>query len=110
MSATSSERRREPRLSVNRPVKLQCAMTGRYMQGHVRNVSATGVLVEINHPSMLVQGQQMRLGIAWNDQTVLLQQKYMAPAVVVRSLGLGGRQHVAMAFEQRQQVNLAASA
>ena len=40
----------------------------------------------------------------------LIPNAQMTEAVVVRSLGIGGRQHVALSFAQRQELELAATA
>ncbi len=104
------ERRRDTRLRMDRPVKVQCEMTGRYLSATTRNISATGMLMEINHASLLVQGQRLRVGIAWNDHAALLPSSHMMQAVVVRSLGIDGRQHVAVHFDARQELELAATA
>lgn len=107
---TTSDRRRDARISMDRPVKVQCVMTGRYLAGATCNVSATGALLQINNASLLVQGQRLRVGFAWNNQMALISNDQMTEAVVVRSLGLGGTQHVALSFDQRQQLDLAATA
>ena len=107
---TSQERRKDTRIALQRPVKVQCEMTGRYLAATCRNISATGMLLEIHHASLLVQGQRLRVGIAWNTHDALIRNANMTEAVVVRSLGLGGRQQAAICFDQRQQLELAASA
>lgn len=107
---SSSERRRDTRISMDRPVKVQCVMTGRYLPGVTCNVSATGAMLQLNHASLLVQGQRLRVGFAWNDHQAIIQNAQMTDAVVVRSLGIGGRQHVALCFDQRQELELAVSA
>jgi len=106
----SFERRRDNRILMDRPVKVQCEMTGKYLSAQMQNISATGMLMEIQHPSLLVQGQRLRVGIAWNDQSAILASNNMLQAVVVRSAGLGGRQHVAVHFDERLSLEMKASA
>jgi hypothetical protein len=103
-----SERRRDARLPLDRPVKVQCLHTGRYLAGHTRNLSAGGALLEIEHPSLMIPGQRVKIGVAQTKQDVILQADQMAEATVVRSMGHRGRQTVAIMFDQRQE--LAASA
>jgi hypothetical protein len=103
-----SERRRDARLPLDRPVKVQCLHTGRYLGGHTQNLSAGGALVEIEHPSLLIPGQRVKIGIAQTKQDVVLAKDDMAEATVVRSMGHRGRQTVAIMFDRRQE--LAASA
>jgi len=104
------ERRQDARLRLDRAVKVQCEMTGRYMAARTHDISATGMLMEINSPSLMVQGQRLRVGIAWNEQSAVIESSKMIPAVVVRSLGINGRQHVAIHFENRQDIKIAATA
>lgn len=104
------ERRQDARFRLDHPVKIQCEMTGRYLAARTHDISATGMLMEINNASLLVQGQRLRVGIAWNEQAAVLESSKMIPAVVVRSLGINGRQHVALHFEDRQDIKIAATA
>jgi len=101
------ERRRHPRVEVHRPAKLFCGITGRYLGARTCNVSEGGVLLEVNHPSLLVAGQQVRVGIAWNNGA-LLNADDMSAATVVRSLGLGEAQTVAVKFSRKQQLQATA--
>jgi hypothetical protein len=98
------ERRRDARLALQRPVKIQCAQTGRYLAGRTRDLSAGGALLEVDHPSLLVAGQRLRVGVGWTSQQMLLRQDDLAQATVVRSLALGATQTVAVCFDQRQQL------
>lgn len=99
---TRIERRRDARFAINRPVKLQCMQSGRFLTGSTHNLSASGALVEVNHPSLLVPGQRLRMGVAWTKQQSILHASTMLDVVVVRSFGLGDSQQVALAFSQRQ--------
>jgi hypothetical protein len=99
-----TERRREARLEVSQPVKVQCLETGRYLAGRTRNLSTGGALLEVLHPSLLVPGQRLRVGVARNERQAILASRDMAEAIVVRSLGLGGSQNVAVCFAQPQQL------
>lgn len=107
---TTPERRRDARISMDRPAKVQCVMTGRYLPGVTCNVSSTGALLQLNSASLLVQGQRLRVGVAWNDHTAIIQNAQMTEAVVVRSFGINGRQQVALCFDERQELELALSA
>lgn len=102
------ERRRDARTELDRPVKVQCQHTGKYMTGYTRNLSPSGALVQIDHPSLMVPGQRIKVGVAHTRQNVILKQQEMSPATVVRSMGLGGTQTVALQFDRKQE--LAASA
>jgi len=95
-----SERRQNARRPVSCPAKLRCTQTGKYMAGRTRNVSANGAMLEVYMPSMLVTGQRLEVGIAWHHRQALLSKDQLAQATVVRSLGMGGVQHVAIQFDQ----------
>ena len=106
--ATTSDRRHDARLELSRPVKVKCLLTGRYLPGRSRNLSAGGALLEIDHPSLLVPGQRVMIGVAHTRQDVILAAEDMTPATVVRSAGLQGTQTVAIQFDQRQELALTA--
>lgn len=101
---TAHDRRRDARLSLDRPVKVQCLHTGRYLAGHTTNLSSSGALIEIEHPSLLIPGQRVKIGVAQTKQDVLLQAEQMSEATVVRSMGHRGSQTVAIMFDQRQEL------
>jgi hypothetical protein len=103
-----SDRRRDARMPITRPIKLQCAETGRYMAGRTSNLSAGGALLEVDHPSLLVAGQRLRLGIAWQDSQAVLASDTLAEAIVIRSLGSGTSQSVAIQFARRQALAVSA--
>ncbi len=98
-SGPVSERRRQARLSLAYPVKVWCVETGRFLAGQTHDLSAQGMMIEVQKPSLLMPGQRVRVGIAWSSREVVLSQKQMLPGVVVRSLGHGQQQHVAVSFD-----------
>jgi len=102
------DRRADPRIAMTRPAKVQCVETGRYLPARTSNMSAGGALVEVDHPSLLVVGQKLRVGVAWTHQQAILSSKDMVDATVVRSMGFGKRQSVALSFSQKQQMRLSA--
>jgi len=106
----SSDRRQSPRFPLARPVKLRCMVSGRYYGGQSRDVSSTGVMTELDSPSLLVPGQRVAVGIAEHQKQPIIPADDMIEATVVRSLGLDGLQRVALQFDQRQQLAAAASA
>ena len=96
------ERRRAVRVETDSLVKVQCMSTGRYLGGKAQNMSRTGALLRVDHPSLLVAGQRIRIGIAQHPRQVLLMNRDLVEATVVRSLGLGRMQTVAVEFDQPQ--------
>ena len=107
-SSPKIERRSCARRPVAAPVKLRCVQTGRYLAGQTLNVSATGALMAVYHPSKLVHGQRLEVGIAWDPNSVVLQADQLFTATVVRSLAIDALQYVALRYDQP--VELAASA
>jgi len=105
---TSSDRRRDPRFPITRPVKLQCLTTGRYYGGHTRDVSSSGIMAQLSNPSLMVPGQRVKVAIAEHEREAIISADRLFPATIVRSLGMNGEQHVALQFDERQA--LAASA
>lgn len=101
---TPQERRRDARLMLTRPVKVQCLHTGRYLPGRTTNLSTSGALIEIDNPSLLIPGQRVKVGIAQTKQDVILAADEMSEATVVRSMGHRGSQTVAIMFDQRQEL------
>lgn len=104
------ERRRHPRLTVERPVKFQCRATGRYYAAATCNLSVAGALLEVDHPSRLVVGQEVRVAVAADATQVLLRACQMRDAVVVRSEGSGRRHRIAVQFARAQRSALSAAA
>jgi len=103
------ERRECDRTAMSRPVKLRCMTTGRYFTGMTRDISAGGALVEVDHPSRLLPGQSVRVGIAWRPAQAVLSATAMTPATVVRSLGMGEYAHVALQFKRQPQATALAA-
>ena len=105
---TASERRHDARFQMQRPAKLQCLETGRYIAGSTGNISACGALLTLQHPSRLLPGQRVRLGVAWTRQNALLAADAMIEATVVRSIGFGQHQQVAISFDRQQELAMTA--
>ena len=98
--ASSEERRRAPRIQILRPVKIRCEATGKFYTGQTQNISDGGALFTVDHPSLLVTGQKVRVGIAWASQQMLMNSSQLSPATVARSLGHDAKQDVAIYFDQ----------
>lgn len=98
MSMHLPERRRDARLDLHRPVKLQCNLTGRFIPARTRNLSVGGALIELRTRTPLLSGQTIRVGIADHDRQAILAHASMTPARVVRSLAHDGLQQVAIEF------------
>lgn len=100
---TTPERRRDPRISASHQVKLKCEQTaGKYIPGTTHDVSDGGALLMLDHPRLLTKGQKVQIGI-YNDPTrgMLLSEQFVE-ATIVRSLGHGDTQHVAVRYARPQ--------
>ncbi len=99
-----SERRSDARNEVEKPVKIRCLRSGRYLSGKTRNLSAGGALIEISDPHRFVPGQRIKLGVAWNARQTVLDSHALIDSVVIRDFALEGLHQIALRFENRQEL------
>jgi len=85
-----------------------CPATGRCWAGNTEDYSAGGTKLSLDEPLHLAPGQLLKVGIDWTGRQGLLRSEMMPKATVVRTVAMDGQEHVAVAFDQRQE--LAASA
>ena len=108
MPKQMQERRRDTRVQVTRPVKIRCADTGKYYVGTTRNVSASGAMVQVDQRLPWTVGQEVSLALAWTTRQVVLSAANMAPGKVVRGPKLDRSDHVAIEFQQTQELAFSA--
>lgn len=106
--SSPSERRKHARVNVEQPIKLRCELTGRYLAGSTTDLSGGGTMVALHRASMLVPGQRVSIGMARNASDALIRSDEMVPATVVRCLGMGTDQRVALQFDEPMSLSLAA--
>ncbi|MEZ6189949.1 MAG: PilZ domain-containing protein [Phycisphaerales bacterium] len=100
---TTPERRRDPRIPANHPVKLKCEQTaGKYIPGTTQDVSDGGAMLTLQHPRLLTTGQKVQIGIVNNPMRGMLMTEDFIEATIVRSLGHGDTQHVAVRYARPQ--------
>lgn len=99
-----TDRRRDDRVPLQRRVKLICPLTGRCHGGQTRNYSAGGTLVALDTPWTLAPGQRVRIGIDWAGRQGLIRSEQMPQASVIRAVASPGSGHLALAFDQRQEL------
>lgn len=100
---TTPERRRDPRIHVSHPVKIKCDQSaGHYIAGTTDNVSDGGAMLMLEHPRLLATGQKVQIGIAQGPRRGLLRSDDFVEATIVRSLGHGDTQHVAIRYAYPQ--------
>ncbi len=88
-------------------MKLLAVDTGRFLSAKAQNISSTGMLLTVNNPSLLVPGQRVQVAVAWSSGQVVVRRQDMTEATVLRSLGHGGSQSVAVQFEQPMELQTA---
>lgn len=108
LDMTDTERRRDHRFSLQRRVKVMCPTTGRCYAGQTEDCSAGGARLTLDEPWQVTPGQRLRVGIDWSGRQGLLRSETMPEATVVRTVPLTGPQHLAVAFDQRQELAISA--
>lgn len=104
----AAERREHLRTPIDRPCKALHKASRTYMSGRTVNFSPTGVLMVLESPRPLHEGDEVDIGIAW-DRRVVLASGAMTRARVVRvSASLGKRQAVALRFIEQGAIAAAA--
>ena len=106
-SSVVRDRRRHLRVACQRPVKVRCGVTGRYVSGHTVDVSDGGCLLRLDGPVGIQPGQSVTVGIAQHRLQSLFLHDDMLAGTVVRRLGHGFTQHVAVAYENARVLAIA---
>ncbi len=78
------ERRAYERVSLDHPCKLYLPSVGKYVSGSTRNLSAGGVLLQLDLPAGISAGDRLYVGIALERSQVVLVAGEMFKAEVVR--------------------------
>src|SRR5437588_2782588 len=82
--ASLAERRRGLRIQQNRPIKVLDTIAGRYFGGQTRDVSATGLQIELPLHATVRMGEMLNIhvGLSRSGET-LANRRQMIPARVV---------------------------
>ncbi len=92
---SSWERRRGLRIRQDRPIKVYEPMSSRYIPGQTRDISATGLRIELSASAAVRAGRIVNVHVGLNgDGAALVNRRHMIPAKVVwvdRSIGRQGR-------------------
>jgi hypothetical protein len=96
--ADPSERRHDVRRRICHPVKIQCGLTGRFLSGRTIDQSTGGAMLELDHRRLLKVGGTVRVAIGLNPRQAVIAAAGMAEATVLRSLGMQGRNLVALKY------------
>jgi c-di-GMP-binding flagellar brake protein YcgR len=86
MLRIDGDRRRHPRVPVQRPCKIFDPNTGRYHSGTTRDLSTGGLLVDVPQLLDIHPGNGIHVGVAMKRRQGLLLAKEMIEAKVVRTM------------------------
>ena len=110
MFRIEGDRRRHPRIELQRPCKVFDPRSGKYHAGQTRDLSNGGLLLEIPRLLELKPGDRVHVGVAMTRRHALLQAKEMIEAIVVRTLATADdRTHLAVTFDRPEEANASAS-
>lgn len=87
MQTMTQNQRQHERLATERPVKLRCGDSGRYIAGMTVNVSDGGVLLRMMRPASLRAGHPVQVILGGDRHHALLPAAQMVDACVVRAAG-----------------------
>jgi len=93
------ERRIYVRMSTNRPCKVCEPRSGRYVGGHTCDVSAGGMLIELDRPLPLEPGATILVGVASKRQAIIRRDGMLEGRVVRALTHTGGATTVAVRFD-----------
>lgn len=99
MPNLTRDRRRFVRVPCERPVKVRCAVSGKYLAGETVDMSDGGCLMRLDRRVVVEAGQAVRVGIAHRRGQGLILADDMVEGKIVRRLGHGDTQQVAVSFE-----------
>ena len=89
------DRRAAPRRGCDHRFKARCGVSGRYLAGRCVNLSEGGALLVLDDAAALNAGQRIDVGLVTPD-SALIAASSLRSAVVVRSLGIRDRTHIAI--------------
>ncbi|MEM9420523.1 MAG: PilZ domain-containing protein [Planctomycetota bacterium] len=99
MPILTRDRRRSPRVPCEKPVKVRCGMTGKYLSGETIDISDGGCLLRLDRRIIVQAGQTVRVGIAHRQLQSLILADQMIEGTIVRRFGHGDAQLVAVSYE-----------
>ncbi len=104
----NADRRQHARLTVSRPAKVYIPRVNQFVPGATRDVSRSGVMIEVRSPRPLNIGDTLDIGVAWTREAVLSSSRMMHGRVVRVESRSNGQQSLGVEFVQEQAARLAA--
>jgi hypothetical protein len=98
MSGERQDRRRHPRERLELPCKLFHAATNRYLAGRTRDVSRSGVLIELSPGPAFVPGEPVAIGVS--GAALLAEGDLIAARVVWSEGSREGPRRAALEFDE----------
>jgi hypothetical protein len=86
MLRIEGDRRRQNRISIERPCKIHDPRTGKYVSAVTCDLSESGLLIDVPRLLELKPGDKVFVGVAMTRRQALLHAKEMMEASVVRAL------------------------
>lgn len=86
MILLDSERRQHERIPIERPCKVFDPRSHKYLLGSTCDLSASGMMLKLEHPLQIVPGEILHVGVAQKRRQMLLRSSEMTPVRVVRCL------------------------
>ncbi|MCB9848595.1 MAG: PilZ domain-containing protein [Phycisphaeraceae bacterium] len=103
------DRRQHVRHDLTRPAKLFCPASGRFLAGQTLNISAGGVLVEVDAPTEVASEDELQLTIGFGDRFIVPMSE-LVPGKVVRTMASDdpSRMRIAIAYDDAGEMALSA--
>lgn len=77
------DRRKHQRHPIERPAKLFCPKSGRFLAGRTQNISEGGVLVEVDAGETIESGDSVLMTVAFGDRFIVPMSE-LVPCSVIR--------------------------
>lgn len=102
------ERRRHPRLPVERSCKVFHHPSRTYLAASTCDLSEGGAMIRVDNPRTLRPGDEIEVMIAWSRAPVLQKSRAIAGSVVRVPGSFAKHQFIAVKFAKEQRLSLAA--
>ncbi len=102
------ERRRHPRLPIERPCKVFHRTSRTYLAASTCDLSEGGAMIRVDNPRVLNPGDEIDVLVAWSKAPVLQRTAAIAGSVVRVPGRFSGHQFIAVKFAREQEMALAA--
>jgi len=102
------ERRRHPRLPVERPCKVYHHASRTYLAASTCDLSEGGAMIRVDNPRVLNPGDEIDVLVAWTKAPVLHRTAGITGSVIRVPGRFSGHQFIAVKFAKDQEMAIAA--